>query len=170
MKTVAAVIDKKGENAVKEVAVMLDVLGRRGADSFCIATPNNTAIESSLERLPVEEFESSTALGHVFLKILAGDAPQLAQFEKSTILFDGRIYNPRLENLKAIFAEKRQVGGASALIEGAIRGFDGFFAILAAENAENDRLVVGRDPLGLYPLYYGENDDFFAVASERKAL
>jgi len=167
MKAVVAVFNKKGKNAVKKVAVMLDALGRRGADSFCIATPKNIVIEPSIEKLPVENFESSTALGQVFLKVLAGDTLQLTCFGKSTILLDGRIYNPPLENLKAAFTEKLQDGNSSAFIKNAIMEFDGFFAILAVEN---DRLVVGRDPLGLYPLYYGENDDFFAVASERKAL
>lgn len=167
MKAVAAVLNKKGENAAQKVALMLDVLGRHGADAFCIATPNNTAIDASLERLPIQEFKSPTALGHVFTKVLAGDKPKLAQFKKSAVLFDGRIYKPAIENLEVFFGEKLQTGDASALIEEVIWEFDGFFAFLAAEN---DRLVVGRDSVGLYPVYYGENSEFFAVASERKAL
>ncbi|MEM2666787.1 MAG: hypothetical protein QXV65_03460, partial [Candidatus Bathyarchaeia archaeon] len=128
MKAVVAVFNKKGKNAVKKVAVMLDALGRRGADSFCIATPKNIVIEPSIEKLPVENFESSTALGQVFLKVLAGDTLQLTHFGKSTILLDGRIYNPPLENLKAAFTEKLQDSDSSAFIKNAIREFDGFFA------------------------------------------
>lgn len=167
MKAVAAVLDKKEENAPRKLAPMLDILGHRGADAFCIATPNNAAIEASLKRLLVQEFKSSTTLGHVFLKVLAEDKPKLAQFNNSTILFDGRIYNTDIESLEALFSEKFQAHDASALIEEAINNFDGFFAFLAAEN---ERLVVGRDALGLYPVYYGENSELFAAASECKAL
>jgi len=167
MKAVAAVLDKKGENAPRKLASMLDVLGHWGADAFCIATSSSTAIETSLERLQAQEFKSSTALGHVFLKVLDGDKPKLAQFKKSAFLFDGRIYNPNVGGLEALFSEKSQANDASTLVEEAIKKFDGFFAFLAAEN---ERLVVGRDPLGLYPVYYGENSELFAAASKCKAL
>jgi asparagine synthase (glutamine-hydrolysing) len=36
--------------------------------------------------------------------------------------------------------------------------------------AKNDKIIVGRDPVGACPLYLGENEDICAVASERKAL
>ncbi len=35
---------------------------------------------------------------------------------------------------------------------------------------KNNETVVARDPLGVKPMYIGENNDIFAVASERKAL
>jgi len=167
MKAVAAVLDKKGEKATEKLALMLDVLGRRGADAFCIAASGNTVIEASLEKLQVQEFKSSTALGHVFLKVLAEDKPKLAQFKNSAILLDGRIYKPSIESLEAFLSKNFQAYDAFALVEKAIKKFDGFFAFLAAEN---ERLVVGRDALGLYPVYYGENSEFFAAASECKAL
>ncbi|MEM1566607.1 MAG: asparagine synthase-related protein [Candidatus Bathyarchaeia archaeon] len=167
MKAVATILDKKGENAAQKVALMLEVLGCQGADAFCLATPNKTAVEASIEKLPAQEFKSSTALGHVFTKVLTGDTPKLTRSKKSAVLFDGRIYNPPMEDLKAFIDEKLQAGDASAIIEGAVKEFEGFFAFLAIGN---DKLVVGRDSLGLYPVYYGENNEFFAVASERKAL
>ncbi|MEM2419934.1 MAG: asparagine synthetase B [Candidatus Bathyarchaeia archaeon] len=167
MKAVAAVLDKKGENAVQKVALMLEVLGCRGADSFCIATPKDVAVEPFMEKLPVQGFKSSTALGHVFLKVLDGDKPRLFLLERAATLFDGRIYKPFIENLEAVFSEMLQTSDVHVFVEQAIKEFDGFFVILMVQN---EKLVIGRDALGLYPLYYGENNDFFAVASERKAL
>ncbi|MCS7124876.1 MAG: asparagine synthase-related protein [Candidatus Bathyarchaeota archaeon] len=167
MKALAAVLDKKGGNAVQKVGVMLNLLGRNHADAFCIATPDSTFVDASLERLPTKELKASTASGKVFLKVLATDTPQLTNFRKSSLVFDGRIYHPPATVSEAAFMEKLRADGAVAAAEALVRKFDGCFAFTVTEDK---KLIVGRDSLGLYPLYYGENRDFFAVASECKAL
>jgi asparagine synthase (glutamine-hydrolysing) len=40
----------------------------------------------------------------------------------------------------------------------------------ALYDPNSDKLVISRDPFGIKPLYYVENDDFFAFASEISAL
>ncbi|MEM0057337.1 MAG: asparagine synthetase B [Candidatus Bathyarchaeia archaeon] len=166
MKAIAAVLDKKGENAVSKLFPMLKILGCRGADVYCIGTPRDVITGTSLETLLTQEFRGRMALGHVFLRVLATDKPQMANFGNSTFLFDGRIYNPPMECLDAFVANRLQVG-ACAFAEALIKEFDGCFSFAFIENG---KLVAGRDALGLYPLYYGENSDLLAVASERKAL
>ena len=48
-----------------------------------------------------------------------------------------------------------------------IKNLDGSYVFAIAES---DKVFVGRDVFGTTPLYYGENDSFYSVASERKAL
>lgn len=167
MKAIAAVLDKKGENAVPQIVPMLKVLGCRGADTYCIGTSKGTATGTSLEKLLTREFRDRMALGHVFLKVLATDKPQLAKFGNSTFLFDGRIYNPPTECLDVLAENRFQVNSACAVAEALIKEFDGCFAFAFIESG---KLLAGRDALGLFPLYYGEDSDLLAVASERKAL
>ncbi len=167
MKTIVAVLARKEENAVQMAASMLKVLGREGADAFGIATQNHAITEKSLEGLQTEEFKSSTAIGHVFLRILAQDKPQPTQIGKAAFVFDGRIYNPPVEPSEMDFVAKKLQADGEAGAEVLIREFDGCFAFAIAKD---EKLLVGRDALGLYPLYHGENGNVFAFASERKAL
>ncbi|MEM2337953.1 MAG: asparagine synthetase B [Candidatus Bathyarchaeia archaeon] len=167
MKALAAILNKRGKNAVNMLVSMLNVLGRTGTDTFCIATQDDITLNSSLEKLSIQGIKSSTALGHVFLKVVAADKPKLLQFGKSAFVFDGRVYSPATENLETVLAQKFQAGNVLTAAETLIKEFDGCFAFAMVENG---KLVAGRDALGTYPLYYGENSDFFAVASECKAL
>lgn len=48
-----------------------------------------------------------------------------------------------------------------------IKELDGSYAFAVALP---HKVIVGRDALGICPLYYGENETICAVASERKAL
>jgi asparagine synthase (glutamine-hydrolysing) len=167
MKAIVAVLDREGKNAVQIAVSMLKALGHGGADAFGIATQNHVIVEKSLEKLPVEGFKSSTAIGHVFLKVLAKDKPQPTQIERATFVFDGRIYTSSVTPSEADIVAKKLQANGEADAEALIKKFDGCFAFAIANN---EKLIVGRDPLGLYPLYYGGNADLFAFASERKAL
>jgi asparagine synthase (glutamine-hydrolysing) len=51
----------------------------------------------------------------------------------------------------------------------AINKLDGVFAISHLDLVEN-KLYIGRDRLGVKPLFYAENNSFFGIASEAKAL
>ncbi|MEM3579917.1 MAG: asparagine synthetase B [Candidatus Bathyarchaeia archaeon] len=167
MKAIVTVLDRRGENAVQKAASMLAVLGREGADAFAIATKNQIVVKESLEKLQVEGLKSSITIGHVFLKILARDKPQLKQIGNATFTFDGRIYASSVEPSEAYVVAQKLEKGIEVGAEALLREFDGCFAFAIAKDG---KLIVGRDALGLYPLYYGESGSLLAFASERKAL
>ncbi|MEM3616376.1 MAG: asparagine synthetase B [Candidatus Bathyarchaeia archaeon] len=167
MKAIAAVLDRKGENAVQKAVSMLAVLWRESADAFGIATQNHVIVKESLEKLQIEGLKSSTAMGHVFLKILAQDEPQPKKIGNAAFIFDGRIYIPSFGLLQVDYVAQKLEKDIEVGAEALIREFDGCFAFAIVKD---EKLVVGRDALGLYPLYYGEGGDVFAFASERKAL
>jgi asparagine synthase (glutamine-hydrolysing) len=166
MRAVTAVLDKKGEDAAKKVVAILDILKHKGADAFGIASSTNFEIKSSLKQLQNRDFKASVAVGHVFLRVLSQDKSQFIALENAAMFFDGRIYQlPMPFDFSSIAG--RLETNREANMKAIIREFEGSFAFAIAEAK---RLIVGRDSLGLYPLYYGENEDFFAVASECKAL
>jgi len=167
MKAIAAVLDKQGENALKTIVLMLKVLSHGHADAFAIATPKSFNIENSLEGFTPEDFKSSVALGHVFVKVLAQDTLQPIYVGAKAVIFDGRVYHPRIESPAGFLKQRLEADGGLNTAECLIKEFDGSFAFAIAED---EKLIVGRDALGLYPLYYGENNGVFAIASERKAL
>jgi asparagine synthase (glutamine-hydrolysing) len=90
------------------------------------------------------------------------------RLEDATVLFDGRIYSSTLGASVTEFVAKKldQVdrGRASGAFLNEVEG-DFSFII-----AEPERIIAGRDPIGVQPLYYGENSTLVAFASNRKAL
>jgi asparagine synthase (glutamine-hydrolysing) len=166
MGAIVAVVNKEGEDATETAVNMLEILTHKGVEAFGIASPNNVKIEKSPEALKNCELKSPIIIGHVFSKIFASDKPQPVMLENATMVFEGRIYpsiaeNPAEKNAKTF--QKTREENLKNLIEKAVDDF--VFAV-----AERERLIAGRDAMGVRPLYYGENMDLAALASERKAL
>jgi len=86
----------------------------------------------------------------------------------ATVLFDGRIYSPTSgASGTEIIAKKLQQTDHLEASEAFLKEVEGDFAFIIAEP---ERIIAGRDPVGVQPLYYGENRGFAALASNRKAL
>ena len=87
---------------------------------------------------------------------------------EATILFNGRIYSPTSDASGAeVIVKRLQEGDHFEASETVLKEVDGDFAFIIAEP---ERIVAGRDPVGVQPLYYGENKSLAALASNRKAL
>ena len=93
---------------------------------------------------------------------------KLASLEDTIVLFDGTVY-PSTPNASGaeIMAEKLQQVDPLKASETFLREVEGDFAFVIAEP---ERVIAGRDPVGVQPLYYGENRTVAALASNRKAL
>ncbi|MCJ7669085.1 MAG: asparagine synthetase B [Dehalococcoidia bacterium] len=102
--------------------------------------------------------------------------------EKLTLIYDGHLYNsesmgPKLsraqhranetaaESLVHLLAELP--GNLEQKVRRALTDLDGDYA-LAASNT--DQIVISRNSLGTKPLYFAENNDFSAFASNKKPL
>jgi asparagine synthase (glutamine-hydrolysing) len=167
MGAVIAVVNKRGGSVTETAVAMLKMLEHSGVEAFGIASPTITKIEKSVDLLRHEDINSPTLIGHVFSRTLMSDKPQPTKLENTTLVFDGRIYPPNTEFSDAEFAAEKLEQNRQENIEALIKNFEGSFAFAVAES---DRLIAGRDSLGAYPFYYGENAYFAALASERKAL
>jgi asparagine synthase (glutamine-hydrolysing) len=166
MGAITAVVSKKNENVAKTAVTMLKMLKHKGAEAFGLASPTIMKIEKSIYNLQDKDVSSPLLIGHVFSKIFTSDKPQPIRLDNGTLVFEGRIYSLNTEFSNAtLVAEKLNQNREN--VEALIKNFEGGFAFAVAESGG---LVAGRDSLGLYPLYYGENADLAALASERKAL
>jgi asparagine synthase (glutamine-hydrolysing) len=166
MGAITAIVSKKNENVAKTAVTMLKMLNHKDAETFGLASPTTVIIRKSIEDLQDKDPSSPILIGHIFSKILTSDKTQPIKFDKGTFVFEGRIYSLSTEFSSVEFITEKlnqNLRNANSLI----KDFEGGFAFAVAESG---RLMAGRDSLGLSPLYYCENTDFAALASERKAL
>ena len=87
---------------------------------------------------------------------------------EATVFFDGRVYSPNLAaSGTEIIAKKLEQADGDKASEAFLKEVEGDFSFMIAEA---ERIMAGRDPIGVKPLYYGENKHVAALASNRKAL
>ncbi len=169
MGALVAVVNKKGKRALPMVVELLKELTHRGRDCHGIATPEMVATNYTLEEFELTTPVSNIALGHNLSHLLPRDHPQPIKGDGFTFVFEGRLFPPpNIPGLSEAQEIVEKLGfdlfrSSRSILE----KLDGSYVFAIAEN---DKLIVGRDVFGVTPLYYGENDTFCAVASERKSL
>lgn len=141
-----------GKNQEASVQRMLEVIRHRGPDGMGMFSMGDVT------------------LGSVILKITGNTNQPVCN--RGALTYNGEIYNFReiaqKHNLKtdsdseALFNLIESEG-----IEAALLALDGDYAFACAYD---DTMYLARDPVGVKPLYYGNTDEQFAFASEKKAL
>jgi asparagine synthase (glutamine-hydrolysing) len=164
---IVAVLNKEDANAAETAITMLNTLKHRSTGTYGIASATRIGIEKSIESLKKQNINSPLAIGYFFPKRLSQDREQPIKLCGATLAAEGRLYpaSPQLSDAESVAERLKQnrEKGARTLIQ----KFEGDFAFVIAEP---DRLIAGRDPLGVCPLCYGESKTLLAMASERKAL
>ncbi len=170
-----------GTNISEKLLDMLVSLKHRGPDGSGVFVDGSVAY-GDLDSLKISE--GSFGLGHNLLSIVgceSGSQPII--HDNYVLVCNGEIYNYRelKDEFKADFKtdsdceiiitliKKFYDGSLYSAVIKTIEYLDGDYAF-AVYDGKNFAAV--RDPLGVKPLYYGENTDknTFAFASERKAL
>jgi len=165
MGALIAALNKKDANASDSIFTMLETLSHRGSDSLGIASAHEATIGKTVEDLEKEFTDSNVLIGHNFVKILSRDISQPIQKGDFSLVFEGRLFPPPSINEGKLVAEMlTSLENKEKYLIRRLNG-DYIFAI-----AKSDKIIVGRDPVGICPLYFGENEDVYAIASERKAL
>ncbi|HQO20939.1 MAG TPA: asparagine synthase (glutamine-hydrolyzing), partial [Acidobacteriota bacterium] len=125
--------------------------------------------------------EGGVGMGHRRLSIIdlkTGDQPMFSEDESVVVVFNGEIYNFRelrkdLESGGHRFTTSSDTEVLVHLYEehGELfaRKLNGIFAF-ALYDRKKKIMVLGRDPLGVKPLYYAECTDGLLFGSEPKAL
>ncbi len=163
MKTTIAVLSKTGENAAAKVTAVLRKLYAKEDVCFGVATPSDLVM--NLDK--ADGMDSQVGVGCAASTALPRDEPQVIRLKDSTIVFDGITYEPAEKN-SALELFVQNLKGNCAEVAGKFVGdVEGDFSLIIAEHA---RLIAARDPIGVQPLYYGENSNLAALASNRKAL
>jgi asparagine synthase (glutamine-hydrolysing) len=164
MGAIVAVIDKKGKNTTEAAVAMLRILESKGIETFGIASHRYIDIEKSIEAMQSQNVSSSVIVGHAFSKTIETDKPQPIKLENETLVFDGRIYptTSKTSDAENLAQKLRQKETIKNLFQS-----EGFFAFAIAKP---EKIIAGRDTMGIHPLYCGENSEFAVLASERKPL
>lgn len=165
MHSMVAVLSKKNQNVTKTAVAMLEALESKGSDTYWIVSATCAKSGKSLELL--QNMDSPIAIGIAFSENSVQDRFKPLRLNDSTVIFDGEISSDKLGNSDVETVRKEvQRSCADDPTRFVKKNEDNFvFAI-----AESKKLVAGRDVMGMRPLYYGENADLAALASERKAL
>ncbi|WP_435522436.1 asparagine synthase (glutamine-hydrolyzing) [Chryseobacterium indoltheticum] len=107
-----------------------------------------------------------------------GHQPMLSDDEKITITFNGEIYNFKKirKELEALGYYFKSNSDTEVILKSyeewgteMFPRFDGMFAI-ALVDLEKQKLILGRDRVGLKPLFYFKNENALVWASEIKSI
>ncbi|MBW3522144.1 asparagine synthase (glutamine-hydrolyzing) [Chryseobacterium sp. NKUCC03_KSP] len=182
----------KNEISSENILEMNNAIRHRGPDDegFWISDglkgesfSGNDSTKKIKEFFPVlNKTKSKIALGFRRLSIVdlseKGHQPMLSDDEKITITFNGEIYNfkkirKELEDLgyhfksnsdTEVILRSYEEWGTEMFVR-----FDGMFAI-ALVDLEKQKLILGRDRIGLKPLFYFKNESALVWASEIKSI
>ena len=181
-----SIVGLQGNVKAEDIVKMLKVSKNRGPDSSGIF------LDEIYTDIDLDEFSDDSvypiAFGHNLLSIYdlneRVSEPQPVANDNLTLVFNGEIYNFRtITNLLSkVGVEKEILSDAEALlylidfynngdlvkaIQMATKLIDGDYAF-AVWDGEN--LAISRDPLGVKPLFYAENEDLKGFASSRQSL
>jgi len=158
---IAAVKCKRGESASEHVIHMLKASG--GPPGTYIGLASAHAVE--VYRRP-PEFSSLTEDSVIGFKGLDPKdyPPQPLSQPSGSMCLNGSLFGVDDPDTLAAanLLEKDVAGGVKELLT-----VCGHFVVVAQSE---DAIICGRDWVGVKPLYYGENEDVYAVASNRKML
>jgi asparagine synthase (glutamine-hydrolysing) len=166
MKTMVALLDKKGGNVTPKIIEVLEKVNAGQVSCFGVATPKAFVLQEKLGKLD-KNLSSQVGVGFSWSKTHAESKPELVQHENAVIVFEGRTYSPTSKTSIEEFLAKKPQSNFDAVAEMFLKGTEGDFSLVMAKAAE---IVAARDPVGVQPLYFGENDAVAALASNRKAL
>ncbi len=109
---------------------------------------------------------------------LSSQQPMSSPDARVTVLFNGEIYNHRAlrSQLKAEGVTFRTDGDTEVVLEAyrrwgisCFQQFEGMYAICVVDE-DLQKIILGRDPLGIKPLYLCRGRDALWISSEPKAL
>ncbi len=166
MKVTVAVLDKNGDSTVERVLDVLNSFDLWMPSNFGLISPKKCVFEKNIEIIKKQGLKSSTAAGYVTSKPKSTNDYEHLQLDDESLLFEGRVYSPITGT-----AFTQQLAKAplhcEAILQTMMEQADGDYAFLLVKNGW---VAAGRDPIGVQPLYYGENREIAAFATNKKAL
>ncbi len=166
MKVTMAVLDKNGDSAVTRVLDVLDSFDLWVPSHLGLITPKKGLLEKNVEIIKKQGLKSSTVTGYVTSKPKSMSDYEHLQLDASALLFEGRVYSP-VPKTAVTEQSAKEPQHCEAALQTIIQQTDGDYSFLMLKEGW---IAAGRDPIGVQPLYYGENRDITALATNRTAL
>lgn len=174
-----SIIGINGQNINSKLFVMLDVLKHRGPDGVGLLSQSKLYYNNDINN---EIPDSDFILAHNLLSIIGKDELQPLQSDNITLVANAEIYNydelvseHNLTDFKTNsdceiilkLIEKYYDNNLKEAVVKTIELLDGDYAFSVTDTV--DYMVV-RDNLGVKPVYFADDEETFAFASESKAL
>ncbi len=165
MKTTLAVLDRSGGDAAEKVSDVLEKMFPEGSGFFNLATPGRINEAKSIEALRAKRITCPVAVGSFST---LPDSPFFQKTSGVCSVLDGKVYFP-----KADFLLNELLSGKSRQsdLEKSARAFlaqaEGDYLLFVVQERG---IIACRDPVGVEPLYFGENETTAALATNRKTL
>jgi asparagine synthase (glutamine-hydrolysing) len=105
-------------------------------------------------------------IGYVSSRPKGASGYEFLQLDDASLVFEGRIYSPTPKTVVMEQIAKEPLH-CEALLQRLIADADGDYSFLVIKDGW---IAAGRDPVGVQPLYFGENQNIVAVATNRSAL
>jgi asparagine synthase (glutamine-hydrolysing) len=166
MKVTIAVLDKNGDNAINRVLDVVNSFDVGAPSRFGLISPEKSLFEKNVEIIKKQGLKSSTAAGYVTSKPKSNSDYEHLQLDNAVLLFEGRVYSPMPKNVVTEQVSKEPLH-CEATLQTLIQQTDGDYSFLMLKD---NWIAAGRDPIGVQPLYFGENTHTAAFATNRKAL
>jgi asparagine synthase (glutamine-hydrolysing) len=166
LKVTIAVLDKNGDSAVTRVLDVLDSFDLWMPARFGLITPKKGLFEKNVEIIKKQGLQSSAVAGYVTSKPKSNSDYEHLQLDDAALLFEGRAYAPIPKTAITEQAAKTPQH-CEASLQTIIQQTDGDYAFLMLKEGW---IAAGRDPVGVQPLYFGENRGIVAFATNRTAL
>ncbi len=164
---IIGIVDKRGQNAKNTIVRALKALRIESPDRFGLATSITLSEKEDVESLESKNVRSKVAIGYSFQSAFPDRRPQIAKVENGVLVFTGRIYSPSLNTKVAEFFATKLKRSYYPGVRTLFNEIEGDFAFITAEP---EKIIVGRDPVGVQPLYYGENESVTAFSTDKKTL
>jgi len=163
MGLLSVILSRRGEDVSGRLLRMMGAPSGVG-DFYGFADREGAIILPSLpDRLG---FASDAMMGYKMSKVLPLDAPQPINQHGYSMIFEGRLWDSPspsdLEDAAEVLSSDPSKGLRRLI--GCREG--SFVAAILLE----DEILMGRDPIGLVPIYYGEGGGLIAAASSKKML
>ena len=166
MKVTIAVLDKNGDGVVERALDLLNSFDIGLPSHFGLVSQKKSLFEKNVEIIRKQGLKSSTVAGYVTSKPKSASDYEYLQLDDTAILFEGRIYSSVSKTAVTEQVAKNPLHCEAAL-QTLMEQADGDYCFLMLKDGW---VAAGRDPIGVQPLYFGENRDIAAFASNRKAL
>ncbi|MDP8906545.1 MAG: asparagine synthase (glutamine-hydrolyzing) [Thermoproteota archaeon] len=191
MCSIVGILSKKEGNVTPLIGKMLYCMQNRGPDGMGFATENQIVYSDTFDKLLFSQIHGHDVLGHTRLAIVGGPCgpqPFMSCDKKFILEHNGEIYNYKelRKNLSSHHKFSTQTdsevivhlledqyqkanGNLIEAIKGTVSQLDGIY-IIAIKEQSTGNIILVRDGIGVRQIYYGENKDLIAFASEKKAL
>ena len=176
MVALAGIVCKSNGSIAEPLVKMVQSLKHRGGSQLGIYMDGRVEFSSDLDNLDLTALKGAVGLGAGFNTDMKKYRQPYCSDDRAFIL-DGEVYptgDPRgsegYSDIQAFanifdehFNENDMKGSSREIIENTDGGFS--FGVYF-----DNKLMVGRDVIGITPMFIGENDEHKAFASEKKAL